>query len=181
AGVFGRGPGGGKTPRAGGGKNPAIGVKGQIIALGYSGKAHPHGGNIRAVLARGGSPLGVSPAEPGSVHDLTAARLHALPALYPAAAAGLPALADPGYDGAGVGIHIPVKQPTGGRDLDINTRTPHALQRSPPCLAEPRRAPLPPRPGAPPPPPPPPPNKNARPPAPPPPPPPFRPAPLPPP
>ena len=43
---------------------------------------------------------------PGSVHDITAARAHALPALHPAAAAGLPALADPGYEGAGIGILI---------------------------------------------------------------------------
>jgi len=64
------------------------------------------------------------------VHDLTAARLHALPALYHAAASGLPVLADPGYDGAGIGICIPVKQPAGGRDLDINTRTRNALLRS---------------------------------------------------
>ena len=49
--------------------------------------------------------------EPGSVHDITAARIHALPALYLAAAADLPTLADPGYDGAGIGILIPVKQP----------------------------------------------------------------------
>src|SRR5262249_30651678 len=42
---------------------------------------------------------------------------------YPAAATGLPALADPGYHGAGIGIHVPVKQPAQGRDLDIDTRT----------------------------------------------------------
>ena len=70
------------------------------------------------------------------MHDITAARAHALPALYHAAAAGLPTLADPGYDGAGIGIHIPVKQPPGGRDLDINTRTRNALQRSLRCLGE---------------------------------------------
>jgi hypothetical protein len=72
--------------------------------------------------------------EPGSVHDITAARLHALPALYRAAVAGLPALADPGYDGAGIGIHIPVKQPADGRDLDVGTR--NALLRSLRCLGE---------------------------------------------
>jgi DDE superfamily endonuclease len=53
-----------------------------------------------------------------------------------AAASGLPALADPGYDGAGIGICIPVKQPAGGRDLDINTRTRNALLRSLRCLGE---------------------------------------------
>ncbi|HEV2450954.1 MAG TPA: hypothetical protein VGS62_03410 [Streptosporangiaceae bacterium] len=62
-----------------------------------------------------GSPLWVSEAGPGSVHDLIAARAHALPALYHAATTGLPALAGPGYDGAGIGILIPVKQPTGGQ------------------------------------------------------------------
>jgi hypothetical protein len=117
-------------------KEPAISVKGQVIDLWYSGKAHTHGGNIQAVLAPGGFPLWVSPAEPGSVHDLTAARTHALPALYHAAATGLPTLADPGYDGAGIGILIPVKQPIDGRELDINNRTRNALQRSLRCLGE---------------------------------------------
>jgi hypothetical protein len=51
-------------------------------------------------------------------------------------AAGLPALADPGYDGAGAGILIPVKQPSGGGELDISTRTRNAIQRSLRCLGE---------------------------------------------
>jgi hypothetical protein len=117
-------------------KEPAVSVKGQVIDLWYSGKAHAHGGNVHAVLAPGGFPLWVSEVEPGSVHDLTAARTHAFPALYPAAAAGLPALADPGYNGAGIGILIPVKHPPGGRELDINTRTRNATQRSLRCLGE---------------------------------------------
>jgi hypothetical protein len=117
-------------------KQPALSVKGEVIDLWYSGKARSHGGNIQAVPAPDGFPLWVSAAEPGSVHDITAARLHALPALYAAAADGLPTLADPGYDGAGIGIHIPVKQPAGGQDLDINTRTRNALQRSLRCLGE---------------------------------------------
>jgi hypothetical protein len=117
-------------------KEPAVSVKGQVIDLWYSGKAHCHGGNIQAVLAPGGFPLWISDVEPGSVHDLTAARTHALPALYHAAATGLPTLADPGYDGAGIGIHIPVKQPTDGQELDIGTRTRNALQRSLRCLGE---------------------------------------------
>ena len=45
-------------------------------------------------------------------------------------------LADPGYDGAGIGIHIPVRQPADGRELDIDTRTRNALQRSLRCLGE---------------------------------------------
>jgi DDE superfamily endonuclease len=111
-------------------RQKTVSVRGEVIDLWYSGKAHTHGANIQAVIAPDGFPLWVSQAEPGSVHDLTATRLHALPALYHAAASGLPALADPGYDGAGIGC-IPVKQPAGGRDLDINTRTRNALARLP--------------------------------------------------
>ena len=117
-------------------KEPAISVKGEVIDLWYSGKAHAHGGSIQAVTAPDGLPLWVSDVEPGSVHDITAARIHALPALYQAATAGLPALADPGYDGAGLGILIPVKQPPGGGELDINTRTRNAILRSLRCLGE---------------------------------------------
>jgi DDE superfamily endonuclease len=117
-------------------KEPAVSVKGEVIDLWYSGKAHTHGGNIQAVCAPDGFSLWVSQAEPGSVHDITASRAHALPALYRAAAAGLPTLADPGYDGAGIGVYIPVKQPADGRELDINTRTRNAIQRSLRCLGE---------------------------------------------
>src|SRR5215472_2769418 len=60
----------------------------RLVVLGQGqGKARTHGGNIQAVLAPDGFPLWVSPVEPGSVHDITAARAHALPALYRAAAA----------------------------------------------------------------------------------------------
>jgi hypothetical protein len=117
-------------------KEPAVSVRGEVIDLWYSGKAHAHGGNVQAVLAPDGFPLWVSEVEPGSVHDITAARAHALPALYPAAASGLPTLADPGYEGAGIGILIPVRQPPSGRELDVNTRTRNALQRSLRCLGE---------------------------------------------
>ena len=117
-------------------KEPAVSVNGEVIDLWYSGKAHTHGGNIQAVCAPDGFPLWVSEVEPGSEHDITAARAHALPILYRAAAAGLPTLADPGYDGAGVGVYIPVKQPADGRELDLDTRTRNAIQRSLRCLGE---------------------------------------------
>jgi hypothetical protein len=55
----------------------------------------------------------VSDVEPGSTPDVTAARIHALPALYRAAANGLPTLADKGYIGAGIGILVPVRRPKG--------------------------------------------------------------------
>jgi len=113
-----------------------ISVKGEAIDVWYSGKAHRHGGNVQAVTRPDGFPLWISPAEPGSVHDITAARRHALPALYRAAADGMPTPADPGYHGAGTGIQIPVKQPPHGPDLDLGNRTRNALQRSLRCLGE---------------------------------------------
>jgi hypothetical protein len=76
-------------------KERAVSVQGEVIDRWYSGKAHAHGGNIQAVIAPSGFPLWVSEVEPGSVHDITAARLHALPGLYRAAAADLPSLAIP--------------------------------------------------------------------------------------
>jgi hypothetical protein len=62
-----------------------------------------------------GFPLWVSAVRPGSTHDLTAARELVLPGLYPHAARGLPVLADKGYTGAGVGIHVPIKHQPDGR------------------------------------------------------------------
>lgn len=67
-----------------------------------------------------GYPEWVSPVEPGSTHDITAARIHALPALYPAAASGLPTLTDKGYQGSGIGIGIVV--PTTGHHLAPDNR-----------------------------------------------------------
>lgn len=62
---------------------------------------------------------GFSDVGPASVHDLVAAaRDHVLPALYWAAAhLDLPTLAERGYEGAGIGIHTPIKQPADGRAL----------------------------------------------------------------
>jgi hypothetical protein len=117
-------------------REKTVSVQGELIDVWYSGKARTHGGNIQAVIAPDGFPLRVSVCEPGSVHDITAARIHALPALCRGAATGLPTLADPGYDGAGIGIHIPVKQPADGRELDVGTRTRNALQRCLRCLGE---------------------------------------------
>ena len=87
--------------------------------LWYSGKHRRHGGNIQVLTDPSGYPVWTSPVEPGSVHDITAARAHALPALYPAAAAGLPTLTDKGYVGAGIGIIVPHK----GHNLDPSTRS----------------------------------------------------------
>jgi hypothetical protein len=115
---------------------PATSVKGQVIDAWYSGKARRHGGNVQAVMRPDGLPLWAGPAEPGSVHDITAARWHALPALYRAAALGMPTLADLGYEGAGIGILTPVKRPSGNQEPDIDTRTRNALLRDLRCRGE---------------------------------------------
>ncbi len=66
---------------------------------------------------------------PGNVHDLATARENVLAVLRPFLDV-MPALADSGYEGAGHGVHVPVKKPAGVKELDINTRTRNALLRS---------------------------------------------------
>ena len=109
--------------------------KGRDIDRWYSGKAHDFGGNIQGLFSPTGIPLWVSPVSPGGVHDITAAREHVLPGLRPYLK-DLPVLADSGYEGAGHGVHVPVKKPAGGRELDLDTRTRNDLLRSMRCLGE---------------------------------------------
>ena len=87
-------------------KNPDTGHD-----LWFSGKHHAHGGTVQIVSDPEGFPVAVSDVEPGSSHDLAAARATGfLGALHAAAALlGLPALADKGYDGAGAGVLTPIK------------------------------------------------------------------------
>jgi DDE superfamily endonuclease len=89
-------------------KNPDTGHD-----LWYSGKHHAHGGNVQIIGEPEGFPAVVSDVQPGSTHDLAAARATGLLGVLHAAAAllGLPTLADKGYDGAGAGIHTPTKGP----------------------------------------------------------------------
>jgi hypothetical protein len=69
--------------------------------------------------------------------DLSCARVHVLGALYAAASTlNLPTLADGGYDGAGIGLHTPAKQPAGGNELDADTRTYNMLLRATRCSAQ---------------------------------------------
>jgi hypothetical protein len=77
----------------------------------------------------------VSDVLPGNVHDLAAARENVLAVLRPFLEA-MPCLADGGYEGAGHGVHVPVKKPAGVKELDINNRTRNALLRSARCLGE---------------------------------------------
>lgn len=120
----------------------AVSVKGNQFHPWYSGKARRYGASVQAVMLPGGLPVWTGPAEPGSVHDITTARLCALPALYRAAATGLPCLADSGYQGAGIGILTPVKNNPKGqygkvkRELDENELTRNLLLRGLRCQGE---------------------------------------------
>lgn len=106
-------------------------AKGQIIDVWYSGKKHGFGGNVQAVIRPDGLPVWVSEVEPGSTHDLSCAREHALGSLYWAASQlGLPTLADGGYDGTGIGVHAPIKQPGGGQRLGVDNRAYNQLLRA---------------------------------------------------
>ena len=58
-------------------------AKGEDIDAWYSGKKHRPGANVQAVMLPGGLPAWTGPAEPGHVHDITAARAHALPGPLP--------------------------------------------------------------------------------------------------
>jgi len=83
--------------------------------------------------------LWVSPVLPGGVHDITAAREHVLAILRPYLN-DLPVMADSGYEGAGCGVHVPVRKPPGGGELDLDTRARNALLCSLRCLGERRFA-----------------------------------------
>lgn len=105
--------------------------------LWYSGKGRHFAGNLQFLAAPDGRLLWVSDVEPGSVHDLRAARIHALPALYAAARKGLPTLADVGYTGAGIGAHTPFRPyPDISSPLAANTRTYNRFLRGIRALGE---------------------------------------------
>ena len=68
------------------------------------------------------------PVEPGSTHDITAARLHVPPALYRSAWLGMPVLADKGYQGAGIGVPAPTKNPNPTPDEETRNNLLSALR-----------------------------------------------------
>lgn len=112
-----------------------VSVKGEQIDEWYSGKTADFGGNVQALFEPDGFPIWTSDVEPGGVVDIEAARAHVLPAAYPATRA-IPILADPGYQGAGHGVHVPFKQPTDGNTLAVDNRAYNALQRALRSLGE---------------------------------------------
>jgi hypothetical protein len=73
----------------------------------YSGKHKKHGMNLQVISSPGGEILWVSGPLPGSVHDLTAARIWGI--IRALAAAGLIVLADKGYIGAGQHVLTPYR------------------------------------------------------------------------
>ena len=115
-----------------------ISVKGETINAWYSGKHRAPGGNVQAVIRPDGLPIWVSDVAPGHLHDLTVARdAGVIGALnWSASQLDLPALADSGYDGAGQGVKVPVKQPVGGQVLAPDSQAYNTLLRSIRCLGE---------------------------------------------
>src|SRR5512135_1853681 len=109
-------------------------VKGDQIDAWYSGKHRQPGGNIQAFLRPDGLPIWIFDVLPGHLHDITCAEAHQMlaAACWAASQLHLPTLADSG-EGAGIGIHTPIKQPTDGR------RQPR-LQHFAPCRTRPGRA-----------------------------------------
>ncbi|MFA1547581.1 transposase family protein [Actinomadura chokoriensis] len=112
-----------------------LSTKGKPIDEWCSGKAHQHGGNIQALSEADGFPIFTSDVEPGHIHAIDAARVHILPMLYPHTGQ-LPVLADPGYQGAGHGVIVPIAAPTGSNVLAIDNRCRNHLQRFLRCRAE---------------------------------------------
>jgi len=113
-------------------------VKGETINAWYSGKHRAPGGNVQAVMRPDGQPIWVSDVAPGHRHDLTVARdAGVIAALnWAASQLDLPTLADSGYDGAGHGVKVPVKQPVGGQVLAPDNQAYNALLRATRCLGE---------------------------------------------
>ncbi|MFF1568668.1 transposase family protein [Streptomyces sp. NPDC058293] len=112
------------------------GVRENDNDLWFSQKHKALGGNVQFLVAPDGTPLWVSDVEPGSPPDITAARIHALLALYKAAAHRLPALTDKGYIGAGIGIRIPVRRPASTNGNSPRTRMCNRLLRHVRALGE---------------------------------------------
>ncbi|MGW2707276.1 transposase family protein [Streptomyces sp. NPDC001340] len=73
----------------------------------YSGKHQRHGMNVQVITDPFGRPIWASPALPGAVHDITAARTHQV--IDALAEAGIKCFADKGYQGAGGTVIVPFR------------------------------------------------------------------------
>jgi hypothetical protein len=74
----------------------------------YSGKHQRHGVNVQVIADAVGRLVWASPALPGSVHDLTAARTHGI--IEALSRAEVMTFADRGYQGAGGSVRTPFKR-----------------------------------------------------------------------
>ena len=72
----------------------------------YSGKHKKHGMNVQILTDPAGRLLWASPALPGAMHDVRAARQHGI--IDALAEAGVPCWADKGYRGTGATVRVPV-------------------------------------------------------------------------
>jgi hypothetical protein len=104
----------------------------------YSGKHKAHGVNVQVIADPAGRLVWVSPAVPGSRHDIAAAREHGI--LDAIDHAGIHAVADTGYQGAGPNVAVPQRRrrldPDTGRYRRLSTaqkevNTAHARMRGP--------------------------------------------------
>jgi hypothetical protein len=73
----------------------------------YSGKHKKHGMNVQVIAGPHGRLLWASPALPGAVHDIRAARTHGV--IDALTDAGLACWADKGYQGAGGTVRVPFR------------------------------------------------------------------------
>jgi hypothetical protein len=96
----------------------------------FSGKHHRHGLNVQVLSGSRGQLLWASPALPGAVHDLVAARTHHIPTTL--AKHGVAAYADAAYQAAGPHIAVPFRRRP--KRLSVNQRLVnrnHARNRAP--------------------------------------------------
>ncbi|GII78043.1 hypothetical protein Sru01_30250 [Sphaerisporangium rufum] len=94
----------------------------------YSGKHKKHGMNVQVIATPDGTPLWTSGSLPGAVHDIKAAQIWGV--IRRLDAAGLIALADKAYVGAGQRVLVPYK----GRNKPQSQKTAnsaHAKLRGP--------------------------------------------------
>lgn len=73
----------------------------------YSGKHKKHGMNVQVIADPFGNLIWASPALPGSVHDIEAARTHGV--IDALDKAGIRCWADKGYQGAGGTVRVPYR------------------------------------------------------------------------
>jgi hypothetical protein len=113
----------GKTIDTGRVRVKTLSKNGKEIGLWHSGKTHDFGGNAQAIFHSDGLPWWVSDVLPGNVHDLAAAREQVLDIIRP-------------FTKKMHGVLTPVKQPSDGSELDVDTRTYNRLLRALRCLGE---------------------------------------------